>query len=128
MDWVFKCYGEVKKDLHSWRKVLDLKSQARWDNMLDYLVQSPKEQWAQTNYFYPLHGKECKQLFEVRFKWKNVQYRPIGFFGPDKGSFTFVLYAKEIGGKFEPKNACEAAQRNRASAVANPGLCYECDF
>lgn len=54
----------------------------------------------------PCHGEN---LIELILKIDNVQYRPIGWYGPDERTVTLLVGATERGGKFDPRNACEQA-------------------
>ena len=62
----------------------------------------------------------CQGLFEIRHEIVRIQHRLIGFHGPDRGTATLIFGAKEIGGRFEPRNTCEIAQRIRALVESNP--------
>lgn len=54
----------------------------------------------------PCHGEK---LIELLLKVKNVQYRPIGWYGPDDMSVTLLVGATERDDEFDPRNACEQA-------------------
>lgn len=45
---------------------------------------------------------------------------PLGFYGPYPMHFTIVLIAREIGDRFEPRNACEIALARVAHVLASP--------
>ena len=42
-----------------------------------------------------------------------MQYRPLGCYGPDRNEFTLLIGAKEIGSKFEPKDAPNKAMERQ---------------
>lgn len=50
-----------------------------------------------------------RNLYELRFKYDNIQYRPLGCLGPGKDEFIILFIAKEIGDKFVPKDAPKRA-------------------
>ncbi len=53
----------------------------------------------------------CAELYEIRIKFKGVEYRILSYRGPSpKGQYTLLLGAKEKGDKFEPLNACQQAR------------------
>src|SRR5688572_32884857 len=54
----------------------------------------------------PCHGQG---FIELLIKVQNVEYRPIGWYGPDKGSVTLLIGATERDGKLNPRNVCEQA-------------------
>ena len=100
--------------------------QAEFDVALSYLREQPPAQWVRPS-FGTLTGK-CAGLGEIRFKANKVQYRPIGFFGPERMQFTLLLCAIEKGGKFIPKNTCDTAQKRKAIVLKNKERADECDF
>ena len=55
--------------------------------------------------------KGWPELVELRIVHANVQYRPLGFYGPDRGEFTIVLGAIEKGKL--PVRVLENADANR---------------
>jgi hypothetical protein len=54
----------------------------------------------------PCHGQN---FIELIIRVGNVQYRPIGWYGPDNRTVTLLVGATERDGEFEPRNACEQA-------------------
>jgi hypothetical protein len=57
---------------------------------------------------------------EVRFEIGNIQYRPIGFFGPAREEFTFLLFAIEQSDRLQPRNAIDEAVRRRGVVQSDP--------
>lgn len=43
----------------------------------------------------------------------NVQFRPIGWYGPDTKAVTLLVGATERDGEFNPRNSCEQALNRR---------------
>ena len=62
------------------------------------------------------HGE---QLIELIIKVGNVQYRPIGWYGPEDRTVTLLLGAIERGNDFEPRNACEQAVNRKRLILAD---------
>src|SRR5262245_9085965 len=59
----------------------------------------------------PCHGQD---FIELIIKVANVQYRPIGWYGPDERTVTLLVGATERDGDFDPRNACtQAVNRKR---------------
>ncbi len=52
---------------------------------------------------------ECNGLIELRILHGNIQYRPLGCYGPGRGEITLLCGAVEQGGKLKPKGACKTA-------------------
>jgi hypothetical protein len=67
------------------------------------LAQEDITGWCRPNGFDRLSGK-YRQLGKLRFKVWNVQHRPLGFFGPERRTFTLLIWATERDGKFHPAN------------------------
>lgn len=54
-----------------------------------------------------------KYIYEIIITYKNVQYRPLGFFNPAAHEFILLIGAIEKGDKFEPRGALEIAEKRR---------------
>lgn len=52
----------------------------------------------------------CKGLYEIRFKANGLQQRPMGYFGPHPGIFTFVVWATHKGSHWKPREFCRIAK------------------
>lgn len=119
--WTFRCYcaSEGARDLiQDWYSSATEEAQAELDNALDFLGQRDRSEWRRPQ-FDSLH-RECKGLGEIRIKANSVQHRIIGFFGPQPATFTLLIHATEKDRKFNPKNACDVAQRRRSEVELNP--------
>lgn len=78
--------------------------QAELDVALNFLGSLRRELWTNPRRFAArLDKQKWPDFYEIRFKHKNVQYRPIGFFGPKSDEFTFVIWCTEKGGNILPK-------------------------
>lgn len=109
--WRFRCYvsGRGIDEIKRWYDEGEPKMGAAFLSRLQTLSQLEAHQW-ELPYFRWLHG-DCRGLGEVRFKANGVQHRPLGFLSGD--TFTLLFGAKEKGGKFLPKSACEIAQARK---------------
>jgi len=103
--------------IHGWLHSLELDARMEFQEVFRTLeeIQQPSR-----NELKPLTGGVCDGLWEVRLKWKKVQYRPIGFQGPGKRQLTLVFVATIRDNKFSPQNACETAKKRKAQVEANP--------
>lgn len=115
--WIFRDYVNRRGDneIHAWLHRLPLKVRARINTRIDYL--------AGVRYFDPrdvklLHG-ECEGLLELRIEYGNVEYRPIGCFGPTRGIITLLLGAVERNDRFDPPDACVVAKRRKADVESD---------
>jgi hypothetical protein len=117
--WSFRTYrsGAGRDEVAEWYAGLAPKDRAKVYRWLDYLRQQPRQGWRRP-YFDVLHGK-CAGLGEIRLKLGQVQWRPIGFFGPDRLQFTVLVVAKEKGGKFIPRDVCDVGQSRKVDVISD---------
>ena len=68
-----------------------------------------------------LRKPPCKgeQLIELIAKIDKVQFRPIGWYGPEPREVTLLVGAIEKGGRFEPRNACHMAIQRKGLVKSN---------
>jgi hypothetical protein len=125
--WTFKGFlSENGRDIFKeWYEQLPVGAQAKFDAILEYLRDTPHTQWS-TAVVLPL--SEAEGIFEIRVKIRNVLYRPLGCFGPDRGEFTLLVPAREHGNRFEPRNAIALAEARRTLVLNDKGRAHECDF
>lgn len=125
--WTFRCYLDPDGEdvIEDWYDRQPDQLQAKFDTRIRYLQQQPRSAWTRPH-FDTLKG-DCAGLGEIRFEWRNVQYRPIGF-ASGQMEFTLVFVATERGGKFEPRSTCETAQKRKAEVIANRSRARDCDF
>jgi len=125
--WIVKgFFSEYGRDIfQEWYEQLPERAQAKFDAILEYLRDTPHTQWS-TAVVLPL--SEAEGIFEIRFKIRNVLYRPLGCFGPDRGEFTLLAPAREHGNRFEPKNAVALAETRRIIVLNDKRRACECSF
>lgn len=85
--------------------------QAKFDTVLEYLVQRTVDEWSRPEYA-TLTGRYSK-LGELRFDFGNLEYRPIGCFGPGRATFTVLVGATKKGNKYDPRKALDTALERR---------------
>lgn len=64
----------------------------------------------------PCYGEH---FIELRVRVSKVQYRPIGWYGPDNRSVTLLVGATERDDDFNPRNACEQAVTRKRLILAD---------
>ncbi len=123
--WIFKCFlSEAGTDLiDDWYRDLPEAAQSKIDTILEHLRDTPHVQWP-TNIVKPVGDG----ILEIRFQVRNVLHRPLGFFGPDRGEFTFLTPAREQGNRFVPPNARGIAIERMEIVLMNKGRARECQF
>ena len=69
--------------------------------------------------FVEMLSGDCDGLFEIKFRIRRIQYRPLACFGPGDQEVTLLMGAKEVNDRFRPLSACETAQRRKALIMSN---------
>ncbi|MFM0326066.1 hypothetical protein [Caballeronia glebae] len=97
--------------------------QAAFDLHWEYLEVRDRSEWVRPNAhkLRPEFKGGFRDFFEFRFKADNVQQRPLGFFGPDNGVFTLLVFATEKGSKFVPQNAYGMCCDRRETLIEGGG-------
>jgi hypothetical protein len=125
--WTFKCFlSEGGRDLiDDWYAELPYKAKAKLDKLIEHFRDNPHHQWG-GNYLKALVGYDG--ILEIRFELLNVVYRPLGYFGPTRRDFTFLVGAREQGDGFVPRGAPDIAIERRAIIELDEDRAHECDF
>lgn len=69
-----------------------------------------------------------EQLIELIAKIDKVQYRPIGWYGPEAREVTLLLGAIERGGELDPRNACHIAKQRKNLVKGDRGYVRDHQF
>ena len=94
--------------IDEWFTRLPAGARAKLRTIIQTFRDTPRPQW-NPHIIYPIHGDPYRGLYEIKFRGKNVVYRPLGFFGPARHEFTLVMPAREQGNEFIPRNAPDIA-------------------
>lgn len=84
------------------------------DVALEYLKARDRSDWRRPKAAKLAKTQGYRDYFEIRFMADKVQQRPIGYFGPKACVFTILLWATEKGGKLQPADWYDKAERRRA--------------
>ena len=119
----FKIFGSENEDsdVDRWRDGLPPAARARMDQIICYM--EIQRDWTKTSYFRPLTA--YKGICEIRFIVQNIQYRPLGCYGPGEKEFTILVGAEEKGDRFNPKSAPQLAVKRRKVILENKGYTHE---
>lgn len=77
------------------------------DLKMIHLLQQNRDGWTRPHYDTLRDG-----VGEIRFKAKGILYRPLGYFGPNRNDFTFLLFVTKRD-EFDPPNAIDIAVERR---------------
>lgn len=86
------------------------------DVLMLYLRQQSREGWTRPRYDIL---RDADGVGALHFKVRRINYRPLGYFGPGRNEFTFLLFATKTN-RYEPRNAIEIARTRRATVEAIP--------
>ena len=89
---------------------------ARLDAIMFHLRCENREGWTR-----PYYDTLRDGVGEVRFKVNGINYRALGFFGPNRNDFTFLLFATKTD-RFDPVNAIDIAVERRLQVIDKPEL------
>ncbi|MCJ7546110.1 MAG: type II toxin-antitoxin system RelE/ParE family toxin [Deltaproteobacteria bacterium] len=64
-------------------------------------------------------------IWEIRVKSENVQYRPLGCCGPGDKVFSLLVGAREINKRFDPKDAPKIAEKREKLVYQDEGYLNE---
>lgn len=108
-EWTFFDYLDERgsNPIRDWladRKLVPIKAKAKIDRAL--LQHAGNRLWVR-----PGAGNldGYPGIVEIRVRWMNTQYRPLGFRGPRDRQFTLLVPATERDDQFDPPNAPEIA-------------------
>jgi hypothetical protein len=128
--WTIRCSSSPRGErlFCEWVAAQPAKFRATLNARLSYLAQQPHTAWVRPHA--DLLHKDCPGITELKVKASMVQYRPLGFFGPRRGEFTFLSGFTKDKNKF-PKNECARAQDRRIEVTNAPDKssypCYSVD-
>jgi hypothetical protein len=121
--WTFKLFisGTGIKEFENWLNVeIPTNAKARIKTKLTYLEIT--KQWTPdlvTKY------KSSDKIHEIRVTVQNIQYRPLGCYGPKDKEFTLLIGAIEKGGKLIPRSALKIAKERRRLIFQEETYTYE---
>jgi hypothetical protein len=89
--------------IKAWLDSLPVKAKARITTRLNTLEQITRTDWHHTLLTEVLKGDK-DGLIAVKVKYKRVQYRLLGYDGPNRGEFTLLAGGEERNDKYLPLN------------------------
>jgi hypothetical protein len=118
----FEYYSAAGNNLIAeWYLDLPAEAQAEFDVTLKTL--SITDDWRSVPEFQHL-GRDGG-LCEIRFKAAKIQYRPAGFFGPEKKCFSIYVGCRKKGKIYNPPDAFDLAVKRREKVSRKEGSLHE---
>jgi len=114
--WTFFDYLEERGQcaIREWLDSLPVKARVKIEERIRYLKNL---QVFEPKFVTPL--QEDTDILEIRAESGNVQYRPLGCYGPERKEFTLLVGAIEKGGKLEPRSVVKTAASRRKIVLAD---------
>lgn len=113
--------GSGENVIETWMRSIGVKSKAAINNKMEHiLAQTPQDQWHLSRVAAKRKGEP--DIWEIKVKADNSQWRPLGFFGPERGVFTLLVGALEKGDKLQPPNVPAVAQTRKLNVQSNPAI------
>lgn len=98
----------IKTDLIAeWLSELPKKDRFRIESILVFLAS--QRIWRNIPYVKKL--TDCDDIHEIIITYNNIQYRPLGCYGPEKDEFTLLVGATKKGKIWVPKDAKTIAKK-----------------
>jgi len=94
--------------IQEWIKYLPTKAQVAIDERIRFLALGGN--WSRP---YAAKLKGYDSIWEIRVKSENIQYRPLGCFGPGENVFSILIGAIEKNNRFVPKDAPKIAEKRK---------------
>ncbi|MFZ5453623.1 MAG: type II toxin-antitoxin system RelE/ParE family toxin [Thermodesulfobacteriota bacterium] len=93
--------------IDGWLSILPSRERRRIRAILAYL--EGQRSWRNIPYIKKL--KDCDDIYEIIITINNIQYRPLGCYGPEKNEFTLLVGASKKGRVWSPKDAISTAMK-----------------
>ena len=119
--WEWFCYNDGEQDnlWVRWYRGVDDAVQGKHDAIFDFLEVSHAHLWR------PHTKKINDDIIEVRIHG-DVQHRLLGFFGPQRGQFTFVLSCNHKQNVYDPPDAKKTAARRKKEIEGERASAHLC--
>lgn len=121
-NWTIKTFVTERGTdvIQEWIEDLPIKAQVAIDERIRFLALG--NNWHRP-YAHQLKGYDG--IWEIIIKSENVQYRPLGCFGPGDKVFSLLIGAREKDNKFVPQNAPKTAEKRKKVIYENEGYLNE---
>jgi len=106
--------------IHEWIDNLPIRAQVAIDERIRFLALGGI--WP-CQYARKLRG--YYKIWEIRVKSENIQYRPLGCFGPGKNVFSILIGATKKNNRFIPPNAPKTAEKRKQLIYQDEGYLNE---
>lgn len=109
----------------AWYREQDGEVRGKLDALLEHLGSRHRADWRRPHF--DLLTGICKGLGEIRLGARSGEHRVLGFFGPDRMTFTLVSCFKKTR-ESDTENACRVGQIRRKDVVYDVSRARRCSF
>lgn len=108
--------------IDEWEAKTPPKAVAKLDQRLNFLKDRPTTEW-HYEYAHPLTNGDG--VWEIKFEWGNVAYRPLFYFGPFPEEFTILVFSEERDGKLVPGMGAAVSRMAEVKSDPNKALMHD---
>jgi hypothetical protein len=114
MLWKFSVYfsGSGRSDTQRIIDQLDVETKIAFAVRVRYLANTLRKDWIEPQ-AKRLQGE--RNIYEIRFKARQLQCRPLGYFGPGEKQFTILIWCTHKQQIYFPPDAIKTAARRRSN-------------
>ncbi len=105
--------------IRDWLDSIPVKAKAKITAILNALEQTDRTEWHHTKCTEVLKGDK-DGLVSVKALSQRIQYRILGYDGPNRGEFTLLAPCIERSNRYEPRDIGTTAFRRMAEVNVNP--------
>lgn len=103
--------------IKAWLDSLPLKTKAKVNARLGALEQLDRTEWKMPLTEVLTGDKDG--LIAVRVKYNKIEYRLLGYYGPERGEFTLLTHCKESNDRYIPLDIATKTFERRTAVEAN---------
>lgn len=104
--------------IKAWFDHLEPRAKAKLNTRLNALEQMNRAEWSKLNTEVLKGDKDG--LIAVKVLYQGIQYRLLGYDGPNRGEFTLLACGEERNNRYTPLDIGRKAFERRTSIEANP--------
>jgi hypothetical protein len=112
--------------VRTWLDAIDPKAKAKLNVRFNNLEQANRAEWIKYNTEVLSGDKDG--LIAVRVEYNKIQYRILGYDGPNRGEFTLLACGKERNDKYIPRDIGKIANERITAISTKPNarrICHD---
>lgn len=124
MRWTIKAFVVRDDDtvIDEWECTVRDKVKAKFDARLRFMRDRTVREWP---YDYAHQLKGTDGIYEIKFEYDNIAYRPLFFIGPGEDELTVLVFCEESNDILRPKGCIATAERRKQLVLENLEMAIE---